>query len=50
MQISEFFSPISESVEQKMSNAPVDSMWHHIEKNLGSSGFPFMNNIKIAIV
>lgn len=50
MQISEFFYPISESIEQEMSNAPVDSMWHYIEKNLGSSGFPFMNNIKIAIV
>lgn len=39
MQISEFFSPISESVEQKMSNAPVDSMWHHIEKILGHQDF-----------
>ena len=50
MQISEFFSPISESIEQEMSNAPIDCMWQHVEKNLGSSGFPFMNNIKMNIM
>jgi arginase family enzyme len=50
MQISDFLVPLSDQLVQEFNQAPADALWNHTEKFLTSEGFPFMHNIKVAIV